>query len=305
MTTNICKSFPITKLAFLCLIVLSLLASSCDSYQKVTLGRSNSDIVFVSYQPRNAPGWVYLLDIDNKRWSQPVGAEYSSPAPLTWSPDGQALAFTGVFVDGMEGIMLLNEQGHIATFKPCSFSPAWSPDGQHLAFHKDCGGSASLGIVQIDGAGERELVADLIHHVAADKVIQYIRLSWSPDGRYIAYDNQDASGDWYIWTVDIEGGIPSQVTPGRHPAWLPLGDEIAFDRDGDIWAVSVDDGTERKLIDISIHIEWPAWSPDGQQLVFEGGQGTETEIYLINRDGSGLDRLTDNSVSDQFPAWRP
>lgn len=49
-----------------------------------------------------------------------------------------------------------------------------------------------------------------------------------------------------------------------------------------------------------------AVSADGQKIAFVGRDGTgQSDIYVVNRDGSGLTRLTDDaSISDQ-PAWSP
>jgi ABC-type branched-subunit amino acid transport system substrate-binding protein len=55
---------------------------------------------------------------------------------------------------------------------------------------------------------------------------------------------------------------------------------------------------------------WLAWSPDGQQIVFDAGSVPETgrfdhKLYLINADGSGLKQLTSGDTNDIFPAWSP
>ncbi len=298
------------------LLILLSLSSGCLGYiPKVTLDQSDGDIAFVSNQQKREPGgWLYLINTENKRWSRPLGTAYSVPDPMSWSPDGTQIAFVGVLVEGLdrsdygyggEGVMILDAKGHSTIFSPCCFSPAWSPDGQYLAFHKDCGHGASLNIGRIDRSGERELVTGLIRRITPDNKVQHIRISWSPDGRYLAYDNPDASGIWSIWIVDQEGNATRRLTLGRNPAWSPLGDEIAFDRDGEIWTISVGDGTEKRLMTLPIHAEWPTWSPDGRRLVFVGGQGADIDIYLVNRDGRGLKNLTNRSGWDLYPAWRP
>jgi TolB protein len=51
----------------------------------------------------------------------------------------------------------------------------------------------------------------------------------------------------------------------------------------------------------------PAWSPDGSRIAFKsirGGPGN-AEIYVMNADGSGVTRLTNNGYSDYDPAWPP
>ena len=50
---------------------------------------------------------------------------------------------------------------------------------------------------------------------------------------------------------------------------------------------------------------WPDWSPDGSRLVFVSTRDDNQELYLINADGSGLQRLTHNPARDIQPAWQP
>jgi TolB protein len=50
----------------------------------------------------------------------------------------------------------------------------------------------------------------------------------------------------------------------------------------------------------------PAWSHDGSRLAFMSAQDSgNTEIYVMNRDGSGLRRITNHPLSDGVPTWSP
>lgn len=49
----------------------------------------------------------------------------------------------------------------------------------------------------------------------------------------------------------------------------------------------------------------PAWSPDGKQLLITSGKYPDTEIYLINADGTDAKRLTNNTFPDHYPVWSP
>lgn len=50
---------------------------------------------------------------------------------------------------------------------------------------------------------------------------------------------------------------------------------------------------------------WPRWSPNGKEIAFHSSADGNFEIYTINRDGTGLTRVTDYSGLDQFPEWSP
>jgi Tol biopolymer transport system component len=48
-----------------------------------------------------------------------------------------------------------------------------------------------------------------------------------------------------------------------------------------------------------------AISPDASQIAFEGTVRRNTDIYVVNRDGSDIRRLTDSPATDEYPAWSP
>jgi Tol biopolymer transport system component len=47
------------------------------------------------------------------------------------------------------------------------------------------------------------------------------------------------------------------------------------------------------------------WSPDGSQIAFVSNRDGNSEIYVMNSDGTGLTRLTDNPDDDVNPRWSP
>ncbi|MCG8098235.1 MAG: hypothetical protein JAZ05_04000, partial [Candidatus Thiodiazotropha taylori] len=59
----------------------------------------------------------------------------------------------------------------------------------------------------------------------------------------------------------------------------------------------------------------PSWHPDGKRIVFSSNMddwrddyktyGHNFELYLINSDGSGLERITYNKIFDSFPMFSP
>jgi TolB protein len=58
--------------------------------------------------------------------------------------------------------------------------------------------------------------------------------------------------------------------------------------------------------------EYPAWSPDGEQIAFAsyaGGAGPtgdpNYDLFVVNADASGLRRLTEGPAYDMYPTWSP
>lgn len=96
-------------------------------------------------------------------------------------------------------------------------------------------------------------------------------LSWSPDGKYIAYLRGDETVDE---TEDIGG----------------------------LYIYDLINNKEQLVILGANDMSSQAWSPDGEWLVF----GVLAQIYKVRVDGSDLTRLTQNGERDYFaPAWSP
>jgi TolB protein len=49
----------------------------------------------------------------------------------------------------------------------------------------------------------------------------------------------------------------------------------------------------------------PAWSPDGRRIAFTSARDGNHEVYVVNSDGTGLERLTTNADRDDFATWHP
>jgi Tol biopolymer transport system component len=49
----------------------------------------------------------------------------------------------------------------------------------------------------------------------------------------------------------------------------------------------------------------PVWSPDGNSLAFESDLAGNWDIWMVNRDGTGLKQITHDSSNERFPSWSP
>ena len=50
-------------------------------------------------------------------------------------------------------------------------------------------------------------------------------------------------------------------------------------------------------------VQTPAWSPDGRKLAFVSQRDGNSEIYVMNADGSAQENLTRQPASDSHPSW--
>ncbi len=141
-----------------------------------------------------------------------------------------------------------------------------------------------------------------------------------PDGHEIAV--MDA-GEFSIKRIDLETSVvvtltdPKKVYTGM-PSVSPDGKWIAFagqqnkgqryeQTKNSIWLMS-DEGVPRLLESNGGQGRAPAWSPNGEQIVFESDRASGAHLYavfLIKRDGTGITRLTDPALNADHPVWSP
>src|SRR5690242_14060844 len=108
-----------------------------------------------------------------------------------------------------------------------------------------------------------------------------------------------------IWDVSV--GRASDEGLGiiaKNPAPSPSGTEIAVEANYsghlNLWIASADGKSIRQLTNNAGTDEEPAWSPDGQLIVFASTRANTdvTDIWSIQPDGSHLTQLTSNSLNN-------
>jgi len=124
--------------------------------------------------------------------------------------------------------------------------------------------------------------------------------SWSPDGTKIAFAAIDYYCDYYYYDCYY------------YPVGLALmsadGSRIAFisSRNGRSGVYVLNAGVPTLLTNTPRAVSKPAWSPDGTRLAFtcEVDSGN-SDICVINANGTGFTRLTSDPGQDAGPAWKP
>jgi TolB protein len=177
--------------------------------------------------------------------------------------------------------------------------PAWSPDGAKIAFARSHGEQnaendeveVDVWIANADGSGQRVLTGG--------DGMQWLP-RWTPDGAFVSY------------TQEVQGGPWMSTGPvGRDTGFGPLGPGFdagsgAVRPDADLWLVSVDGATgPQPITEAPGDDRSGSWSPAGDRVAFDATRDGDTEIYVVNADGSNPVRLTTNPAEDWSPAWSP
>lgn len=254
---------------------------------------------------------IYLMNPDG---SSPVnltntGERNENPS---FSPDGSKIAFDSAR-DGNREIYLMNADGSNPdnlTDNPANdFDPAFSPDGSKIVFTSFRDGNYEIYIMNADGSGQTNLTSNAAWE---------FNPSFSPDGSKIVFESDRISRGFYdLYVMDAVLGAPQTnltMSSGDEttPSFSPDGSQIAFasrDSGGDweIFVMNAVPGSPRTQLTFNNDGDfYPSFSPDGLQIAFESDRNFvdgNIEIYVMNADGSGQTRLTNNPGHDSSPAW--
>jgi S1-C subfamily serine protease len=250
------------------------------------------------------------MDVDGRNQdrltSSGIGVGY-----LSCSPDGRRIAY---WIEG--DIFTINKDGtwnNALLSGREAYEPAWSPDGTKIAFQSwkhdpfRIEGNSEIYTMDVDGGN----LVRLTDNSAYDDYP-----AWSPDGSKLAFIS-DRDGNEEIYVMNADGSNQRRLTNHNasefFPIWSPNGTEIAFQSSrvgGGSWGIYIMDidGTNVHSLKASISYisNAPSWSPDGETIIFSStSDADQAEIYIMDKDGSNVIRLTTNLVNDVFPRWVP
>jgi TolB protein len=121
-----------------------------------------------------------------------------------------------------------------------------------------------------------------------------------------------AKGLFELVLFDADGRNPRVLLSERSillaPAWRPDGRELLLTsyRSGrpELWALRLADKEFRRLGQVP-NAMGGVYSPDGTKIAFAATEGGNSDVWVMNADGSASRKLTNDPALDLSPSWSP
>jgi Tol biopolymer transport system component len=275
---------------------------------------------------RGGNGDIYVMNADGSQQTNLTNNPAGGGSPA-WSPDGNKISFSRdgeIYVMNADG----SNQTKLTETEAWDGEPAWSPDGNKIAFDSYRDGDWEIYVMNADGSQQTNLTNNPAGGGSP---------AWSPDGTKIAFSS-NRDGDWEIYVMNADGSQQTNLTNKHYwslsdypddrypasdasPSWSPDSTRITFisyrlhdGKIGDaIYIMDADGSNQTCLLEPPAGGGFnraPAWSPDGSKIAFSGGRvrftagrDGDTDIWVINANGSSPTRLTTYWVESRSGWW--
>jgi len=96
------------------------------------------------------------------------------------------------------------------------------------------------------------------------------------------------------------------LSRAAEPGPTAMQPELVYARDGEIY-VRTAAGAVRRLTRNRVFDGTPSWSPDGRRIVFARALGNDSDLFVMNADGTDVKRLAGSAraAQDRYPRFSP
>jgi Tol biopolymer transport system component len=274
---------------------LSRLTNNAASDREPDWSLDGTKIVFAS--DRDGNDEIYVMNADGTGVTRLTNNAVVDQLPA-WSPDGSKIAFTSIR-DGNSDIYVMNPDGSGVTRLTNNIAmdlySAWSPDGSKIAFVSDRDGiyNTEIYVMNNDGTGQTRLTINTVNENNP---------TWGPAAKPGSLEVKSTPSHAKIYINGINSG---KLTSWTFNDLIPGNYDVYVIVDGYSTPVP-----ERIIIvsekTVKVHFKLKIWSEKlsgGGKIAFTSNQDRNLEIYVMNPDGSGVTRITNNAADDRNPAW--
>jgi Tol biopolymer transport system component len=236
-----------------------------------------SKIIFVSERDGNQE--IYVMNSDGSEQKNLTHSQTNELLPQ-WSPDGKRISY------------LTQTQREINQVVPSSQGP-WK-----MSTTQDC---FQLSFIDIDNNN----IYSFKNYLICSEI------SWSPDSSSIVF--ADIDGIIGIKNIISNKVINPSISDKKYyePYFSPDGTKIALTSD-DIYIWDLLKNEIKQITHFPLKTNSRIgnaydlrWSQDNNTIAFQSTKDSNSEIYIIDQEGTNLVRLTENYVSDIDLCWSP
>jgi len=235
------------------------------------VGIFNSKLVFVGRRAKSAAKQVYISDFDGTHIQQLTHADAPHLSP-EWSKDGRYVTYTS-YEDKNPDLFIYDSTAgkhrKLSGRQGINSGASWDPTSRLLAFTGSQDGEAEIYLIRPDGTNRRLLIKG--DGLDVDP-------AFSPDGQKLAFVS-GRFGNPHIFVAQLKWDGPE-----------------------DVRAVS-----DRRLTFAGWYNASPAWSPEGDKLVFAGYDKDidRFDLFMVEPDGKNMERLTLRAGDNEAPSYSP
>lgn len=274
--------------------VLELDASTGD---QIYLAENGNALAY--FQPGGTAPGLYILNINtstgfsNRIWTSTTLSQRGIVSPPVWTADGERLAVTlqteyalDIFLYSRDG----SRRENLTQSGAFDMWPAFSPDGRSMAFVSDRATCPTW------VPGEEDFCDALAQEPSVGGMVYLMTLE-SREVRPIADVFVTEPPRWLTnRLLIIAGGDQTDLLNPQRNLWLA--DTVT----GEVTPVRLEGDGDDVLYLSDI------WSPDGSRVLFQRATLSETEIVLMNTDGTLIRRRSDDLSFPRFgmsASWSP
>jgi Tol biopolymer transport system component len=268
-------------------------------------------------------------DVENPSQVFTVRPDGSQLRQLTHVPDGKHAGAPDISRDGSKIAYVSDVSGSFAVWAMNRdgthqhrlfgragydyFQPRWSPDGTRLLVTRchQIGFATPCDIVLTDSDGSPQRVL-----VGGGRVSG--NATFSPDGKWIAFDSDRGGFIDAVWVMRVSGGRPTRVSAPNleafWPGWSPDGSRLTISDNccrpaSNVYSVRTNGSSLRKLTHVTQGggSGFSSYSPDGKHIVFisdklRGPDFDRSDLFVMNADGTNQHRIV-STVPATTPDW--